>query len=116
MTYGLVDIKPEPGKIFQRELFEKVTQLFISNFDEYSADPNVRLQPADCFSPEFKPIDLWIGPSYFITEEDNTENLSENILYEIIPTLEHYLEDGVFVDETPVNTIIDELKEIANKG
>ena len=27
--------------------------------------------------------------------------------------LEHYLEDGVFVDETPVNAVIEELKEIA---
>ena len=113
MAYGLVDINPAPGKVFQKELFEKVTKLFISNLDEYLEDVNVRLVPADCFSLEFKPVDLWIGPSYFITDENEPDSLLNNIFYEIIPTLEHYLEDGVFVDETPVNAVIEELKEIA---
>lgn len=113
MAYGLVDINPAPGKVFQKELFEKVTKLFISNLDEYLEDVKVRLVPADCFSLEFKPVDLWIGPSYFITDENDPDSLLNNIFYEIIPTLEHYLEDGVFVDETPVNAVIEELKEIA---
>ena len=113
MAYNLVEMKPAPGKVFQKELFEKVTKLFISNLEEYMGDPNVRLVPADCFSLEFKPIDLWIGPSYFITSEDDPDSLLNNVFYEIIPTLEHYLEDGVFVDEAPVNAVIEELKEIA---
>ena len=113
MAYGLVDINPAAGKIFQKELFEKVTKLFISNLDEYLKDPNIRLVPADCFSLEFKPVDLWIGPSYFITDENEPDSLLNNIFYEIIPTLEHYREDGVFVAETPVNAVIEELKEIA---
>ena len=113
MAYNLVEMKPAPGKVFQKELFEKVTKLFISNLEEYMEDPNVRLVPADCFSLEFKPIDLWIGPSYFITNEDDPDSLLNNVFYEIIPTLEHYLEDGVFVDEAPVNAVIEELKVIA---
>ena len=113
MAYNLVEMKPAPGKVFQKELFEKVTKLFISNLEEYMEDPNVRLVPADCFSLEFKPIDLWIGPSYFITNEDDPDSLLNNVFYEIIPTLEHYLEDGVFVDEAPVNAVIEELKGIA---
>ncbi len=113
MAYGLVDMKPAPGKVFQDELFAKVSKLFISNYDEYLEDVNTRLIPADCFSLEFKPVDLWIGPSYFITDESDPDSLYNNIFYEIIPTLEHYLEDGVFVDETPVNAVIEELKEIA---
>ena len=113
MAYNLVEMKPAPGKVFQKELFEKVTKLFISNLEEYMGDPNVRLVPADCFSLEFKPIDLWIGPSYFITSEDDPDSLLNNVFYEIIPTLEHYLEDGVFVDDAPVNAVIEELKEIA---
>ena len=113
MAYNLVEMKPAPGKVFQKELFEKVTKLFISNLEEYMGDPNVRLVPADCFSLEFKPIDLWIGPSYFITNEGDPDSLLNNVFYEIIPTLEHYLEDGVFVDEAPVNAVIEELKGIA---
>jgi len=110
MAYGLVEINLEPGKVFHEELFKQVSKLFISNYEEYMEDVrNVRLKPADCFSPEFKPKDLWIGPSYFITDEDNPESLRNNILYEIIPTLEHYLEDGVFVDEDPINTVIEDL-------
>ena len=112
MAYNLVEMKPAPGKVFQKELFEKVTKLFISNLEEYMDDPNVRLIPADCFSREFKPIDLWIGPSYFITNEDDPNSLLNNVFYEIIPTLEHYVEDGVFVDEAPVNAVIEELKKI----
>ena len=113
MAYGLVDMKPAPGMVFQDELFAKVSKLFISNYDEYLEDVNTRLVPADCFSLEFKPVDLWIGPSYFITDESDSESLYNNIFYEIIPTLEQYLEDGVFVDEAPVNAVIEDLKEIA---
>ena len=113
MAYGLVQMKPSPGKVFKEDLFAKVSKLFISNYEQYLDDVNVPLVPAECFSLEFKPIDLWIGPSYFITDEKNPESLYNNIFYEIIPTLEHYLEDGVFVDETPVNAVIQELKQIA---
>ena len=113
MAYNFVDINPEAGKVFQKELFKKVSQLFISNFDAYEADYNVELDRADCFSPEFKPMDLWIGPSYFITDEDNADSLYNNIFYEIIPTLEHYIDDGVFVDEDPVRAVIKELKQMA---
>ena len=113
MAYGKVEIRPELGRVFQKELFEKVTKLFIANFDDYCVNPSVSLVPADCFSREFKPVDLWIGPSYFITVENDPDSLVNNILYEIIPTLEHYLEDGVFVDDAPVNAVIEELKEIA---
>jgi 5-methylcytosine-specific restriction protein B len=116
MAFGLVDMKPAPGKVFQKEIFAKVSKLFISNYDEYLQDANVRLIPAECFSLEFKPIDLWIGPSYFITDENEPDSLRNSIFYEIIPTLEHYLEDGVFVDEAPVNAVIEELKNTALKA
>ena len=113
MAYGLVELSLEGGRVFQEELFEKVSRLFISNYDEYIADPNVDPVSADCFSPEFKPMDLWVGPSYFITKEDDPDSLFNNIFYEIIPTLEHYIEDGVFVDEEPVRVVIKELKQVA---
>lgn len=113
MAFGYVDMNLAPGKVFQKELFEKVSRLFIANYEEYVEDVNVRVVPADCFSLEFKPLDLWLGPSYFITDESKADNLYNSIFYEIIPALEHYLEDGVFVDEMPVLAVIEELKEIA---
>ena len=57
-------------------------------------------------------MDLWIGPSYFITDDNDEYSLYNNITYEIIPTLEHYIEDGVFVDEKPVYDVIDELNAV----
>lgn len=113
MAYGLVEIKPMPGKIFKEDLFAMVSKLFIANYDQYLEDVHIPVVPAECFSLEFKPIDLWIGPSYFITDENNPDSLYNNIFFEIIPTLEQYLEDGVFVDETPVNATIQKLKQIA---
>lgn len=110
MAFGLVEIKPAEGKVFHEQLFAKVSKLFISNFDEYVKDHSVELIRADCFSPEFRPIDLWIGPSYFIIEENDPDSLYNNIFYEIIPTLEHYIEDGVFIEEDPVKILIKELK------
>ncbi len=110
MAFGLVEIKPAEGKVFHEQLFAKVSKLFISNFDEYVKDHSVDLIRADCFSPEFRPIDLWIGPSYFIIDENDPDSLYNNIFYEIIPTLEHYIEDGVFIEEDPVKILIKELK------
>lgn len=112
MSYGMVEMKLSDGKVFHSELFAKVSKLFISNFDEYLENVNVSLLPADCFSLEFNPVDLWLGPSYFITNRNDSGSLHNNILYEIIPTLVHYVEDGVFLDETPVNALIEELKQM----
>lgn len=130
MAYNLVDINLAPGKAFHEDLFMKVSRLFIGNLDDYMNDPNVRVEPAKCFSTEFKPMDLWIGPSYFITDDEGNDTESDNslienpeppkslslynnIFYEIIPTLEHYIEDGVFIDEDEVYGVIEDLKKVA---
>lgn len=112
MAYNYVELNLPEDKTFEEELFDKVSALFIKNLDEYKENPDVKIVPADCFSPEFKPIDLWIGPSYFITDNNDEYGLYNNVFYEIIPTLEHYIEDGVFVDEDPVNKVIEELKSV----
>lgn len=110
MAYNCVPLELPAGKTFQQPLFDKVSGLFIKNLDQYKNNPNVKIEPADCFSQEFNPMDLWIGPSYFITDNNDKSGLYNNITYEIIPTLMHYIDDGVFVDETPVYQVIDELK------
>ena len=100
---------------FDEELFEKVSSLFVKNFDEYKEsgwDPTMKLEPADTLSDEYKPEDVWIGHSYFLMqdEEDNTSN---RLLYEIIPLLEEYVRDGVLTAET--QDVIDELYKQATE-
>ena len=113
LTYGLVPIVTDEEHDFDDDLFKTVTELFISNFDEYLEDVNIRLHPADCFSPEFRSEDMWIGPSYFIYNPNDPDSRADNILYEIIPTLRQYIADGVFVDPDTVEKVIDHLMEVA---
>lgn len=102
---GLVDDR------FNAELFEKVSRLFVKNFDEYKAsgwDATMRLLPADTLSDEYKPEDVWIGHSYFLMrDEEGVDNSRERILYELIPLLEEYVRDGVLTADA--QEVIDEL-------
>ena len=100
---------------FNEELFELVSSLFVKNFDEYKEsgwDQTMKLEPADTLSEEYKPEDVWIGHSYFLMqdEEDNTSN---RLLYEIIPLLEEYIRDGVLTAEA--QDVIDELYKQASE-
>lgn len=100
---------------FDEDLFEKVSSLFVKNFDDYKEsgwDQTMKLEPADTLSDEYKPEDVWIGHSYFLMqdEEDNTSN---RLLYEIIPLLEEYVRDGVLTAEA--QDVIDELYKQATE-
>lgn len=100
---------------FDEDLFEKVSSLFVKNFDEYKEsgwDQTLKLESADTLSEEYKPEDVWIGHSYFLMqdEEDNTSN---RLLYEIIPLLEEYIRDGVLTAEA--QDVIDELYKQATE-
>ena len=100
---------------FYEDLFEKVSRLFVENFDKYKEsgwDQTMKLKPAATLSGEYKPEDVWIGHSYFIMrdEEDNTSN---RLLYEIIPLLEEYIRDGVLTAAS--QDIIDELYKQATE-
>ena len=100
---------------FNEDLFELVSSLFVKNFDEYKEsgwDQTMKLEPADTLSDEYKPEDVWIGHSYFLMqdEEDNTSN---RLLYEIIPLLEEYIRDGVLTAEA--QDVIDELYKQATE-
>ena len=100
---------------FDEDLFEKVSRLFVKNFDEYKEsgwDQTMKLKPAATLSDEYKPEDVWIGHSYFLMqdEEDNTSN---RLLYEIIPLLEEYVRDGVLTAEA--QDVIDELYKQATE-
>lgn len=99
------------GDRFNAELFEKVSRLFVKNFDEYKAsgwDATMRLLPADTLSDEYRPEDVWIGHSYFLMrDEEGVDNTRERILYEVIPLLEEYVRDGVLTADA--QGVIDEL-------
>ena len=96
---------------FDHELFKKVSELFISNFDEYEEsewDTELRLTPADTLTSDYKPEDVWIGHSYFLmNDEDGNDCKQGRLLYEIIPLLEEYVRDGVLTGEA--QSTIDDL-------
>lgn len=102
---------------FDEELFEKVSSLFVKNFDEYKEsgwDQTMKLEPADTLSEEYKPEDVWIGHSYFLMQdEEGEDNTSNRLLYEIIPLLEEYVRDGVLTAEA--QDVIDELYKQATE-
>lgn len=100
---------------FNSELFEKVSHLFVKNYNEYKETNfriDFRLEAADTLSEDFKPEDVWIGHSYFIME--NEEEKHYRLFYEIIPLLEEYVRDGVLKDNDNVHNIINELIEMAH--
>ena len=90
-------------KGFDEDLFEKVSSLFVENFDKYKKsgwDQTMKLEPAKTLSDGYKPEDVWIGHSYFIMrDEEGEDNTSNRLLYEIIPLLEEYVRDGVLTAE-----------------
>ena len=102
---------------FDEDLFEKVSSLFVKNFDEYKEsgwDQTMKLEPADTLSDEYKPEDVWIGHSYFLMQdEEGEDNTSNRLLYEIIPLLEEYVRDGVLTAEA--QDVIDELYKQASE-
>ena len=102
---------------FDEDLFEKVSSLFVKNFDEYKEsgwDQTMKLEPADTLSDEYKPEDVWIGHSYFLMQdEEGEDNTSNRLLYEIIPLLEEYVRDGVLTAEA--QDVIDELYKQATE-
>lgn len=102
---------------FDEDLFEKVSSLFVKNFDDYKEsgwDPTMKLEPADTLSDEYKPEDVWIGHSYFLMQdEEGEDNTSNRLLYEIIPLLEEYVRDGVLTVEA--QDVIDELYKQASE-
>lgn len=102
---------------FNEDLFEKVSSLFVKNFDEYKEsgwDQTLKLESADTLSEEYKPEDVWIGHSYFLMQdEEGEDNTINRLLYEIIPLLEEYVRDGVLTAEA--QDVIDELYKQATE-
>ncbi|TLP79814.1 hypothetical protein ES765_09745 [Maribacter sp. ACAM166] len=92
--FAFVDKLPKalPIDNFETELFEKVSNLFIKNYDEYKINDAVVLKPSEHLSEEFRPEDVWLGHSYFI---NGNGDFSIRKNYEIIPILKEYVNDGI---------------------
>ncbi|MCM1312790.1 MAG: AAA family ATPase [Bacteroides sp.] len=96
---------------FNTELFRKVSELFVANYDEYVESKScdkTKLIPAVTLCEEYKAEDVWIGHSYFIMEDDN--EVKNRLKFEIIPLLEEYVRDGILTNEAQDR--IDELNHI----
>jgi hypothetical protein len=97
--FAFIEILPEVLDIdgFDEPLFKDVSELFISNYDDYvqskQANESIVLKKSEYLSDEFRPEDVWLGHSYFIMEDSN-RNIRLN--YEIKPILREYLKDGIF--------------------
>lgn len=114
--FAFVDVLPKvlensDEMIFNKELFEKVSRLFITNLEEYKANPSEKLKRAKTLSPEFRPEDIWLGHSYYIQKKENNENGNEILIpqnfsmrleYEIKPILQEYVKDGVLIGSVTI--------------
>ena len=100
--FAFVDVLPsnEPMKSIANPLFKAVSELFITNYDTLNwVEP--KLDRSNFVAADFRPEDIWIGHSYFITKEDGDNGKIElklKLKYEIIPILKEYLKDGLLQD------------------
>ncbi|WP_291149211.1 AAA family ATPase [Flavobacterium sp. UBA7680] len=102
--FAFLNILPEIlDQNFQIDKFKEVSKLFVSNHDEYIKDKKTVLIKSDYLSEEFKPEDVWLGHSYFISEDDFDIRME----YEIKPLLYEYVKDGIL--KQSAEKIINEL-------
>ncbi|GHT77768.1 hypothetical protein FACS189464_0020 [Bacteroidia bacterium] len=109
--FAFIDMLPKILDVdgFDENLFRKVSQLFIKNYDEYIKDSTVVLERSEFLSDEFRPEDIWLGHSYFIMTNAEGENVRDiRLKYEILPILKEYLKDGIL--KSGAETIIAGLK------
>lgn len=108
--FAFVEILPEILQIenFQKSAFEKVSNLFISNFSEYEKNKNTELKSSVLLNEEFRPEDVWLGHSYFIA---NDEEFKVRRKYEVVPILKEYVKDGIIKDLDKTWEVINELSK-----
>lgn len=108
--FAFVNVLPnELEKDFHKELFRAVSELFISNYDEYISNPGIELKRALTLSNEFKSEDVWLGHSYFITKNTPIDIRWE---YEIKPILLEYIKDGILINDIKIGEQMQKIKKI----
>ena len=105
--FAFVDILPKilDDENFEADYFKKVSELFIANFDEYVENQEIILVKSQYLSEEFRPEDVWLGHSYFITKDID---FVTRLKYEIKPILKEYIKDGILKQsaETFINNLL----------
>lgn len=86
------------NKVFMKDKFVQVSELFLSNIDDYINDSKVSLEKSEYLSDEFRVEDIWLGHSYFIAKNDDELNMK--VEYEIKPILKEYVKDGILSESS----------------
>lgn len=117
--FAFVNVLPqiEPVHPLIKDIFIKVSNLFVKNFDGLTIPKN--LESSDSLATDFRPEDIWIGHSYFICKKENSnENVEDDkakpilnmkLQYEIIPLLKEYIKDGILLETEQVKNVMHEL-------
>jgi hypothetical protein len=110
--FAFVDVLPSTAPIhpLAKALFKKVSELFIKNYDTMDWN-NPIPERSEYLASDFRPEDIWIGHSYFISDKA-TDNEAKTELrlkrdFEIVPLLKEYLKDGILLEKAT-----DKIKEI----
>lgn len=102
--FSFVDVLPNKKVVhpLAQNLFKEVSELFVQNFDEINWD-KPEPKKSKYLIGDFRPEDVWIGHSYFISEkkEDSSAlfELKLKLQYEIKPLLKEYVKDGILTAE-----------------
>ncbi|MBW3518062.1 AAA family ATPase [Flavobacterium sp. NKUCC04_CG] len=116
--FAFVDVLPNPAPIREAgiEKFKSVCNLFIEDYDTVVWN-NPKFKTSKHLSNEFKPEDVMIGHSYFITNEkdeegkplDEIKQIELKLKYEIVPILKEYVKDGILKQSKEIETLISSL-------
>lgn len=104
-------IKNELAKSY----FKKVSELFVFNFDEVIS-AGALPKSSTCLASDFKPEEVWIGHSYFITSkegEDGNVEIRTKMKYEVLPLIKEYVKDGILNSDQ--NKLEDQVQNVINE-
>lgn len=102
--FTFVDVLPNKNVVhpLAQNLFKKVSQLFVKNYDSIDWS-KPKPEKSKFLVGDFRPEDVWIGHSYFIsTKVSDTEAIEElklKLEYEIKPLLKEYVKDGILTED-----------------
>lgn len=116
--FAFVNVLPdiEPISAAGINKFKSVCELFIEEYDAVDWK-NPQFKPSKYISSEFKPEDVMVGHSYFITKEkddddkplDEIKQIELKLKYEIVPILKEYVKDGILKQSKEIETLISNL-------
>lgn len=120
--FAFVDVLPQELNnddtiVFHKELFKKISLLFVENYEEYVSNDKIPLKRAKTLSQEFRVEDVWLGHSYFIQKiiDESTllpQDFKIRIDYEIKPILLQYEKDGILIGEYEGKSVKDYIKSL----